>query len=329
MKELYDEQHIWNYDEVPFYFEPNLKATIEEKGKKTVPILSMQAQQMRMTLVIIMSASGIMTPPILLYFSKGFKKFAVDYPGVLILSNTTAYNNESTMYNDILPYICKFVPNGSLLIFDKCPAHSSERIKDMLAEHKIQPIEIPGGTTCLLQPVDCPSIGKKVKEHAKKLFIKWCASEFENIVAPEGRRKKNFKRPTNKQVAEWILDGLKQVSKSDIEVSFISTGILSKERQQKILTKKVYEYFTIVKEADYDFLHTEGDEDANNETSKTGKERTEEVDKHNMKKDKLMPSITDYSKIGKDVVYKKSDWAVVKCIGDGNCLFRANLWHSD
>jgi len=99
----------------------------------------------------------------------------------------------------------------------------------------------PGGTTCMLQPVDS-NVGKQVKTQVKKCFIKWYTECFKEITTPEGRRKKSFKKPTNEQMAEWIMTGVSKLRKTDIMTAFANTGITCKAIQKLVLDEKVPRY---------------------------------------------------------------------------------------
>ncbi len=249
--ELYPPDKVWNYDEVPIFFEPNFTYTIAPKGEKAVSILSLMANKMRMTLVVTISASGRMIPSIMLFFSKGFYSFTMG--GNLIESNTTAYANEEFIYAKTLPHIIQHIGDNSLLLFDSCKAHLSGRIKALLSSHNITYLAIPGGATCLLQPVDC-GIGKMIKGEAKNEFESWCFKEFQAITAPEGRRKKTFKKPTNNQVAEWLVKSCAKLPSDAIKKAFIETGITSKEKQADVTQHKVQKYYVDTK-IEIDYLH--------------------------------------------------------------------------
>lgn len=253
--EKFDEHHIWNYDEIPIYFQPEINRTIDFKGTSTVSIISQQAQKKRLTLILLICADGTMAPPILLFKDKGFKNFAIDFPNALLISNPNAYNTVVTMVDKILPHFYKIVKIKSVIIHDKCSAHINKRVLDELKSHEFETIEIPGGATCLLQPIDCSCLGKKIKENIKQQYIKWSAYNFEEIVTPVGKRQKTFKQPNNELVAQWSINGVKTLTESDIKISFINTGILSKDNQVKIINEKLNDYYVIVKNEDFDFLH--------------------------------------------------------------------------
>jgi len=192
----YQPAQIWNFDEVRIYFEPNFSRTMEKGENKNVAILSVGARNMRMTIILCISASGEMAPPVLLYFNKTFKKFELQsHPEILITSNQPAYNLESTHYSEVLPHFFKFIKSGSLVVYDESTAHYSARIDKLFESYNIEYIKIPGGATCLCQPIDF-GIGKKVKNEVKHQYMKWLDSNFDNITTPEGRRKKSFKKPT-------------------------------------------------------------------------------------------------------------------------------------
>jgi len=217
--------------------------TVEVKGSKTVSVMSVKATGMKLTVILLVSASGKIAPPVFLYYSRGFTPFTLEeYPDILISSNNRGYNTEDTNYSVVFPHFIRYIAEGSLVVDDECPAHKSDRLKNLLASHQIDHLRIPGGTTCLLQPVDC-SIGKFVKTVVRDQFMKWYYAYYESITSPEGKRRKGFKKPSNKQMAEWIMAGVNKLTKEQIVNSFKATGIKSKSAQKLILEEKINRYF--------------------------------------------------------------------------------------
>jgi len=78
-----------------------------------------------------------------------------EYPEICITSNEQGFNYESLNYNMVLPHFLKFIKEGSLLLHDSSTAHRSRRIEQLIKSKQIDSVLIPGGCTCLLQPVDC------------------------------------------------------------------------------------------------------------------------------------------------------------------------------
>eukprot|EP01022_Parablepharisma_sp_SALTPOND_P000666 TRINITY_DN1039_c1_g1_i1.p1 TRINITY_DN1039_c1_g1~~TRINITY_DN1039_c1_g1_i1.p1 ORF type:complete len:633 (+),score=65.21 TRINITY_DN1039_c1_g1_i1:444-2342(+) len=249
----YTPDKIWNYDEIPVYFEPLVSHTIAPRGSETVSILSVQAQQSRMTLVTAISAEGRILPPVLLYLSKRFTEFSLG--GALIIHNKTGYVNGEILHEKILPFLLQHIEENSFLLFDDHKAHTVEEVKDLLGTKSIKYAVIPGGATCLLQPVDC-GIGKAIKAKVKAYYQKWILEEFEKIITPEGRRKKTFKKPTNEVIAQWIMKSYSKLDRDIIKQAFITTGILSKEDQTKILDEKVKKFF-VCKTSEGDIYNAE------------------------------------------------------------------------
>jgi len=174
----------------------------------------------------------------------------------LIESNSTAYANEEFIYNKTLPHIIKHIGDNSLILFDSCKAHLSERIKILLASHSIKYIVIPGGTTCLVQLVD-HGIRKMVKNEIKTEFESWCFKEFKAM--PKGKRKKTFEKPSNKNIAKWIIKSCAKLPSEFTRNAFIET-ILSKEMQKNIILKQIPKYFVDTK-IEIDYLHNDEDEE--------------------------------------------------------------------
>ena len=234
---------IWNMDDVGITFEPLITKTLNYKGDRNVGILSLQAHHKRMTFILMISSTGAIAPPVLLYYSKGFQQFSIEeFPEVLITNNSRGYNTEDTNYNEVLPHFLRFIEPNSMLLLDECKGHRSERISLLLKERRIRCIRLPGGTTPFLQPVDS-SIGKFVKNEVRAQFIKWCTDNIDEITAPEGRRRKSFRCPTNQLMAKWIMEGVKKLKPELIIGSFMNTGVLSKDRQDYIINNRLPKCF--------------------------------------------------------------------------------------
>jgi len=165
-----------------------------------------------------------------------------------------------------------------LLLFDSCKAHISERIKTLLSSHSIKHIVIPGGTTCLVQPID-NGIGKMIKNEIKTEFQSWCFKEFITITTPKGN-KKAFIKPSNKDIADWIVKSCEKLKPEIIRNAFINT-ILSKEHQENIILRKIPKYFVDTK-IEIDYLHNDEEEEiSKNEDQKNDEDYSDEEDKKN------------------------------------------------
>jgi len=339
----YTHDEIWNFDEVPIYFEPTIKKTIDIKGAETVTVISGNAMKKRMTLIIAISASGILCPPILLYFEKDFKTFEIDYPGALIISNHSGYNTQETMMNKVLPHFLAYIQKHSIMIFDKCTAHCGKQIIEFMQKHELTSIMIPAGTTCLLQPVDTSLIGKNVKNAIKNMFIEWnikIMSENEIKINESKDANTNIDKkaktvktvPNNEIIGKWIAEGIKLLTKENIQMAFSITGITSNDSQKTILEEKVSKYFNIINDEDFDFLHFENEHE-NEEDSKSLPNQPEKCSEKSEKKIKLIRKSVGKIKNKKDekrddknsinVDYSINEWKKCECVGDGNCLFRS------
>jgi len=195
---------IWNMDDVGITFEPLITKTLNYKGDRNVGILSLQAHHKRMTFILMISSTGAIAPPVLLYYSKGFQQFSIEeFPEVLITNNSRGYNTEDTNYNEVLPHFLRFIEPNSMLLLDECKGHRSERISLLLKERRIRCIRLPGGTTPFLQPVDS-SIGKFVKNEVRAQFIKWCTDNIDEIARQVGIGAVVFNELANSRIKDYV-----------------------------------------------------------------------------------------------------------------------------
>jgi len=153
----------------------------------------------------------------------------------------------------------------------------------LLSSHSIKHIVIPGGTICLVQPID-NGIEKMI---IKTEFQSWCFKEFIAITTPKGN-KKTFIKPSNKDIADWIVKSCEKLKPEIIRNAFINT-ILSKEHQENIILKKIPKYFVDTK---IDYLHNDEEEEiSENEDQKNDEDYSDEEDKKNHSEEESMEDV--------------------------------------
>jgi hypothetical protein len=99
----------------------------------------------------------------------------------------------------------------SLIIMDNCSLHHHDQCLETLASLRLDYLFLPPETTSILQPIDV-GIAKPFKDRIRHKFHDWVVNNFEQIIKPEGQRKKFFKNPSKMIFLEWIIASWSTIS---------------------------------------------------------------------------------------------------------------------
>ena len=175
-----------NFDEVPFFFDPSIDYTYNQKGEKSIEILSHKNKKTRVTVMPCICSNGHSLPPLFVfvykYSGKSQRTFPIKYENLknltrpyMVRFNESGFTNE----NIILEYIQKVIipyqqrmKKEVRLIFDQAPSHMTSKVKDYLDSKRIYYLHIPTGTTHLFQPLDVV-INKPLKDNVRRFYNTW------------------------------------------------------------------------------------------------------------------------------------------------------------
>ena len=207
--------YIINMDQTPIPFTFNSKRTLEKVGKKTVHIRKSTNDTKRATLALTVTASGKMIRPMLIF--KGTANGRIvkrDMPGwdhiFLYACQPNAWMDERCMLLWVelclKPHVATS-PTGiiPILFLDSYRCHMMASVVDAIQELGVEVELIPGGCTCLCQPVDV-GINKPFKKRICDLWQTWMMGDMS-----EGTTTVTVGAPTRELIRDWCIDAYKQM----------------------------------------------------------------------------------------------------------------------
>jgi hypothetical protein len=156
---------IGNMDETPMTFNLPSNTTVEQRGTKSISILSTGHEHSNFTVVLACMADGTKLPPVIIFKLVNIPR--EEFPdGVIIRTNKEGWMNESEMtwwIENVWTRRARQSNNPkSLLVLDSFAAHKTEVIKRRFRGKNTALAVIPGGLTSRLQPLDV-SLNKPFK----------------------------------------------------------------------------------------------------------------------------------------------------------------------
>ena len=204
-----------NMDQTPIPFTFNSKCTLEMVGKKTINIRKSTNDTKRATLALTVTASGKMIRPMLIF--KGTANGRIvkrDMPG---WDNTFLYACQSNAWMDercmllwvelcLKPHVAT-IPTGiiPIIFLDSYRCHMMASVVDAIQELGVEVEHIPGGCTCLCQPVDV-GINKPFKKRIRDLWQTWMMGDMS-----QGTTTVTVSAPTRELIRDWCIDAYNQM----------------------------------------------------------------------------------------------------------------------
>jgi hypothetical protein len=201
---------------------------IDTIGTKHVKIKTSGKEKLGYTLGISVSMSGKMLQTLVIWPTKGKKKFKTLIPSNLYVE----YREEgSWMDKKVLKNYARGVwrpffrsmPSGlkGLILLDNHESHLSTEILEPIKELGVELMYFPPNCTSLIQPLAI-GINKIVKDNYR---LKWeifnCeAKENQNMVVVKNPRAVDLENISNETFLKWISDSLSAVSVETIQNSF-------------------------------------------------------------------------------------------------------------
>ena len=202
-------------DQTPIPFTFNSKCTLEMVGKKTVHIRKSTNDTKRATLALTVTASGKMIQPMLIF--KGTANGQIvkqDMPG---WDNTFLYACQPNAWMDergmllwvdlcLKPHVAT-IPTGiiPIMFLDSYRCHVMAAVVDAIQELGVEVEHIPGGCTCLCQPVDV-GINKPFKKCIRDLWQTWMMGDMS-----QGTTTVTVSAPTRELIRDWCINAYKQM----------------------------------------------------------------------------------------------------------------------
>lgn len=219
-----------NMDEVSLQLEDK-GYTYDFKGARDIPILGSMAGKKRMTVVLSITSTGYMLPPMIIFKGKTdispqlqekFKRLA------LIEKNLKGWMNESFMqlWLEKILFNLSFIEESEMLYLtmDAFSAHKHANVISKLQNKEINYKLIPPGCTSLIQPLDT-HVNRSFKNNFRKLYHNW----FYKETTPEEESKRitksgYIKTPDDETIIEMILESLRNIDTQMIIDSFKFCG---------------------------------------------------------------------------------------------------------
>jgi hypothetical protein len=171
-----------NLDEIPLPFEFLDGHTYDVVGTKSVDAKTARSGwgKRQATLILYIFADGeARLCPTLIFHGQGnvtAAERAAYHPGVVVKFNKEAYNNEDLFLSWIDQQLQPILEGDTMLIMDVASFHKTDAVRARLQKELpayVLPAMIPGGLTCLLQPLDTAvnSMFKKLLQDAIDEYI--------------------------------------------------------------------------------------------------------------------------------------------------------------
>lgn len=208
---------IANADQTPVFLDMPSQITINKSGEKTVTIKTTGNEKMRITCMLAAMSDGTKLPPYIILNRKTIPKDPIPN-GLAVRAQEKGWMNEALVI-DWVKTIWQYRPDGlrnkkSLLVLDSYAAHKCESVRRALYNNNTRLAIIPGGMTCILQPMDV-CLNKPFKANLKKMWSQWMI-EGPHTFTPAG----NIVRPSYPIVYGWILAAWAAIPEEMIVKSF-------------------------------------------------------------------------------------------------------------
>jgi hypothetical protein len=155
-----------NMDQVAVIYGDSGRLTIDFRGSTSVQARTGFSQVDRATVALSVSSNGEKLTPLIVFrgtiggrVAREFSRTTDPYPTALhYMTNQNAWMTEEVMIEWIAKILTPFALRHGIqricLILDSFTVHRSESVRQMLMDHGISVVYIPGGMTAELQPLD-------------------------------------------------------------------------------------------------------------------------------------------------------------------------------
>ena len=217
-----DKRWIINMDQTLVYFTMNQKTTLNTVGARTVHVHTSTNDTKRATVAVTITASGHLLPAVTVFKGKPAGRIAktefATYPaGHFYACQKNAWMDEQVMLmwaeKVLKPYV-ETAPEHviPLLILDSYRCHMMASVVQAIQEMGVEVIHIPGGCTCLCQPVDI-GFNKPFKVQMRNEWTAWML--FEGLL--NGENGKTI-APSRLQITQWVTSVYAHMMTASMEI---------------------------------------------------------------------------------------------------------------
>jgi len=184
------------------WFDMPRNSTIEFEGVREVPIKTTGSDKVRFTVVLGYTASGDKLPPTVIFKLKNKPKGR--FPRDVVVATASHANMKGDlMVSTYIPRVIRARPNGffkdkGVIFVDRHRSHIREDVVKALNLEGLDVLEIPGGTTSVLQPPDV-SVNKPFKSGVRKRWEEWMEKGRKDFTKNGNRKKAPYEL-----VCEWV-----------------------------------------------------------------------------------------------------------------------------
>ncbi|CAG8639559.1 9165_t:CDS:2, partial [Ambispora leptoticha] len=128
------------------------------------------------------------------------------------------------MISTYIPQVIRARPNGffkskGIIFIDRHLSHIRDDVVKALKMEGLDVLEIPGRTTCVLQPPDV-SVNKPFKNAITRRWEKWMDEGKGGLT-----KKRNLKKASYELICEWVSETWREISIDLLARSFEASGI--------------------------------------------------------------------------------------------------------
>ncbi|CAG8627368.1 9882_t:CDS:1, partial [Ambispora leptoticha] len=218
-----EKKFIISFDETPMWFDMPQNSTIDFKGVHEVTVKLTGSDKLRFTVVLSYTAAGEKLPPMVIFKLK--KKPKGKFPRNIVVATAPSANmTQDLMISTFIPRVVWARPNSffkskGIIFFDAHRSHNRDGVIRKLNSEGLDILEIPGGTTCVLQPLDV-SVNKPFKNGMQRRWEEWM-DRGKVVLTKKG----NHKKASYELVCEWVSETWKEISTNVLVKSFEATGL--------------------------------------------------------------------------------------------------------
>ena len=212
---------IGNMDETAIWADMPGGRTVENKGTKTVPVLTTGHEKVRITVCLAAMASGRKLPPLIVFKGKRMPDELKKVSGAVIGMSENGWMQSDMTQLWIKQCWGTFSFARRMLVWDSFRGHLTEDVKKTLKSTKTLACVIPGGCTKLVQPADV-SWNMPFKTLYTELYETWLAEPARSAdVTAAG----NPRAPSRLNMVKWVKESWARLSPELIRKSFEACGI--------------------------------------------------------------------------------------------------------
>ncbi|CAG8663244.1 10030_t:CDS:2 [Dentiscutata erythropus] len=220
---IIENQFIISFDKTPMWFDMPRNSTYDFKGIHEVPIKTTGSDKLQFTVVLGYMASGVKLPPIVIFKLKKKPKdqFLRD---IIVAAASHANMKADLMISMYISQAIRARPNSffkckGIIFVDGHRSHIHEDVKRAFMVEGLDLLEIPGGTTSILQPPDV-SINKPFKNGMRQRWEEWI-DKGKVVFTKNG----NCKKASYELVSKWVSKTWKEISSNVLVRLFKATGL--------------------------------------------------------------------------------------------------------